>query len=171
MLDPKEIINSLDFKKDMLVAEFGCGSGNFILEVAKKIEEGKAYGLDIQEEPLSALEGRARAEGLINVETIRCDLEKEGGSGLPTDFLDWVLIPNLLFQIEKKITVLKEAYRILKPKGKMLIIDWKKEASFGPKQERVSEEEVKQLSQETGFVFLKEIPAGSFHFGLIFEKQ
>ena len=169
-LEPRKVLDELELKEDMIAAEFGCGSGTFTILLAKRLKEGKVYGLDVQEEPLSALRGRARAEGISNIETIRCNLEEEGGSTLPDDFLDLVLLPNVLFQAEDKKAMLEEAVRVLKKGGEMLVIDWKKDSSFGPKEGKISQKEVKEIGRELGLKLKKEFEAGSFHYGLLFEK-
>ena len=169
-LEPRKVLDELELKEDMIAAEFGCGSGTFTILLAKRLKEGKVYGLDVQEEPLSALRGRARAEGISNIETIRCNLEEEGGSTLPDDFLDLVLLPNVLFQAEDKKAMLEEAVRVLKKGGEMLVIDWKKDSSFGPKEGKISQKEVKEIVRELGLKLKKEFEAGSFHYGLLFEK-
>jgi len=168
--EPNKILNKLELRDDMVAAEFGCGSGDFAISLAKKLKEGRVYGLDVQEEPLSALKGRARSENLFNVETIRCDLEERGGSTLPDAFLDVVLVPNVLFQAEDKKAMLREAARVLKREGQMLVIDWRKESVLGPKTGRVSAEEVKEMAEEMGLELEKEFEAGAFHWGLIFKK-
>lgn len=170
-LDPENVLKELELKEDMVVAEFGCGSGNFAIPLAKKLKEGKVYGLDIQEEPLSALKGRAQLEAISNIETIRCNLEEEGGSTLPDGFLDLVLIPNVLFQIEDKKIMMGEAVRILKKNGKILVADWKEDSSFGPKEGRIPAKEVKKIAKELGLRLEKEFKPGIFHWGLIFEKS
>lgn len=169
-LNPNKILDELDLREDMTAAEFGCGSGNFTIALAKRLIGGRVYGLDVQAEALSALQGQARTERLSNIETIHCDLEQKGGSTLPNDFIDLVLIPNVLFQAEDKETIIKEAVRILKIGGHVLIIDWKKESRLGPKTGRVFPEQLKEISAKLGLKLKKEFDAGSFHYALLFEK-
>ncbi|MDP2909842.1 MAG: class I SAM-dependent methyltransferase, partial [bacterium] len=57
-LNPKTVLEQLNLKADMAAAEFGCGSGGFTIPLAKKLDEGIIYAIDIQAEPLSALKGR-----------------------------------------------------------------------------------------------------------------
>jgi cyclopropane fatty-acyl-phospholipid synthase-like methyltransferase len=61
-LNPEKILDQLDLKADMLAAEFGCGPGNFVIALAKRLDEGLVYGLDIQEEPLSSQKIRTLLE-------------------------------------------------------------------------------------------------------------
>lgn len=151
----------------MTAAEFGCGSGGFTIPLAKRLDKGRVYGLDVQAEPLSALEGRADLENLNNIETKRCNLEQEKGSNLPPNLLDVVLIPNVLFQVEDEEPLIKEAKRILKDRGQLLIIDWRPEVSVGPKGDRESASDMKVLAEESGFTTEQEFEPGNYHWGLI----
>lgn len=169
-LDPNKILDQLDLKKDMIASEFGCGPGGWAIPLAKRLEEGKVFALDIQPEKLSALETRVVVENVFNVETKLCDLEKPKGSSLPDSFLDLVLIPNVLFQIEKKDVIIGEAKRVLKSGGKILIVDWLIEAKLGPKTGKVSKKEVKEIAKDLGLKLEKTLEAGIYHYGLVFEK-
>jgi len=154
----------------MIAAEFGSGSGGFTIPLAKRLKKGKVYALDIQGEPLSALEGRASLENLTNIETRRCDLEEDQGSQFPPDFLDLVLIPNVLFQSENEKKILEEAERVTKKGGKILVVDWRKGADFGPKEGRVSLEEVRDTVKDLRLDLKGEAEAGKYHWAVILDK-
>ena len=132
---------------------------------------GIVYAIDIQEESLSALSGVARSEGLVNIKTILGDLEDPKGSKLPENSIDLVLMANLLFQVENKEGVLREAKRVLKPRGQILVIDWKKDSPFGPALGRVGPEKIRKLAVKESLIPQKEIEAGQYHWGLLFEKK
>src|SRR3989344_1166436 len=132
-LKVEDVLTQLDIKENMLTAEFGCGSAAFAIALAKRVSQGRVYALDIQEDKLSALKGKLSIEKLNNVFPILCDLEADKGSTLPDGSLDIVLIPNVLFQAENKYAILKEASRILKSGGQLLVLDWLKPSPFGPK--------------------------------------
>jgi len=170
-LDPNKILNELDLRDNMIAAEFGCGPGGWAIPLAQRLEKGKVFALDIQPEKLSALKNRAESENVLNIETKQCDLEKVRGSGLPDNFLDLVLIPNVLFQTEKKDVIIGEAKRVLKKEGRLLIVDWMQKAKLGPKEERVTRESVKEIAKNLDLELKKEFEAGIYHYGLIFEKQ
>lgn len=170
-LNPQEVLNNLEIKEDMIAAEFGCGTGLFAIALAKKFKKGKVYGLDVQEEKLSALKNRAKIEGLSNIETILCDLERPQGSTLQSESLDLVLVPNILFQAEDKNAIIEEAKRVVKKGGEILIIDWLKKVPFGPKEGLISPEEVKKIAKEVGLKLKKEFSANAYHYGLIFKKN
>jgi len=170
-LNPDKILDELDLKENMTVAEFGCGTGNFTLALAKKIKQGRIYSLDIQEEKLSALKNKALLENFNNVIAIHCDLEAENGSTLHKNSVNTVLIPNLLFQTEDKNAIIKESKRVLKQGGQLLIVDWLKSSFLSPKQGIIYPEEIKKIAREIEFDFKKEFSAGEHHFGLLFNKQ
>jgi ubiquinone/menaquinone biosynthesis C-methylase UbiE len=170
-LDPSQIIEKLSLDKDLLAAEFGCGPGGFAIPLAKELSKGIVYGLDIQEEPLSALKGRAKSEGLSNIRTIKCDLEEPKGSALPDDSLDLVVVSNVLFQSQEKEAMLKEAKRILKPGARMFVVDWKPEAPFGPQEARVSLEEIEKIAKRLEIKMTGQIDAGTYHWAAVFQKE
>lgn len=169
-VNPEKILDQLDLREDMIASEFGCGLGIFSIALAKRLKKGKVYGIDILEEKLSAFKERASLEGVSNVEAILANVEKIGGSKLKDNFLDLVLIPNVLFQNEDKKVIIEEAKRITKVGGEILILDWKKESPIGPKEGRISAEEVKEIASSLGLKFKKEIEAGSHHYCLLFTK-
>ena len=169
-LNPDEVLKQLKLQEDIVVADFGCGSGGWVLPLAKKCEDGKIYALDILEEPLSVIKSRAKLEQVSNIETIQCDIEDKNGSTLLESSCDLILMTNLLFECEDKKIVLQEGKRVLMSGGKILVVDWKKDNPLTPEIEKVDFEEIKKIAKKIGLKLIKEFDAGSYHYGLIFEK-
>lgn len=167
-LDPQKILKQLELKKDMIAADFGCGSGGWAIPLAKILEEGKVYAIDILEEPLSALRGKIKLEKISNIETRRANVEK--GTTLLSNSCDLVLMTNLLFECEDKKSILVEGKRVLKKGGKILIVDWLKDNPLTPEIEWLDFEEIKKMAKELDLKLEKEFEAGSYHWGLILEK-
>ena len=166
-LDPEEVLKKLNLKEDMVAADFGCGSGGWALPLAKILKKGKVFAIDILEEPLSALRGKMKFEGISNIEIKKADVEKS--SLLLSESCDLVLMTNLLFEVEDIKKVLEEGKRVLKEGGKILIVDWKKEVPFGP-EEKVLPEKVKEIALNLGFSLEDEFEAGSYHWALVLKK-
>ncbi len=166
-----EVLNYLTIKEDMTAAEFGCGSADFTIALAKRLRNGKVYALDIQEEKLSFLKSKIALEKLNNVFTILGDLEEAHGSTLENNSQDIVLIPNVLFQAENKYAIMEEATRVLKSGGQLLVADWLKKVPFRPKDSLVSPDEVKKMADSLGFDLKKELAAGDYHYVLLFNKK
>ena len=167
-LNPQEVLNELKIEGEMIAADFGSGSGGWAIPLAKRLKFGKVYAVDILEEPLSALKSKAEIQKVYNIETINSNVEK--GIKLPDLSCDLVLLTNLLFQIEDKKRVLTEAKRVLKKGGKILVVDWLPEALQGPREGRVSPDEVKKMAEDLNLKLEKEFKAGVFHYGLVFTK-
>jgi len=167
-LNPQEVLNKLELEGEMIAADFGSGSGGWAIPLAKRLKFGKVYAIDILEEPLSALKSKAEIQRVYNIETINSNVEK--GVKIPDLSCDLVLLTNLLFQVEDKKRVLTEAKRVLKKGGEILVVDWLPEAPTGPKEGRISPEEVKEMAKNLNLKLEKEFQAGIFHYGLIFTK-
>lgn len=170
-LNPLEILRQLKLRNDIIAIDFGCGSGGWVIPLAKTLEQGIVYALDVLEEPLSVLRSTMAFEKIKNIRIIRSNIENKSGSTLSDASVDLVLMTNLLFQIDNKKEVFLEAKRILKNKGKILVIDWKEDFSQGPEKNKVSEKEIKKIANDLDFNLEKEFVAGIYHYGLIFEKS
>lgn len=167
-LNPTEVLNQLDLEKNMVAADFGCGSGGWTIPLAKRLEEGKVYAIDILDEPLSALRSKAKLEKIYNIEIRKADVEK--GNLLLSESCDLVLMTNLLFECEDKKKVLEEGKRILKKGGKILVVDWKKDNPLTREIEYISFEEIKEIAKNLNLKLEKEFEAGLYHWGLILVK-
>ncbi|MFH1769884.1 MAG: methyltransferase domain-containing protein [Parcubacteria group bacterium] len=173
-LDPKKIQAHLGIQSGAKVADFGCGSGEFSLRAASIVgESGIVYAVDVREEALNDIKTKVQAADLENVEIVRANLEVLGSTGFADDSIDVVLVINILFQSKKPGNVIDEARRVLKPRGRLVIIDWHKGAKgFGPPDEnRHDQEAIKGEAISKGFETVDEFEAGDFHYGLAFVKS
>lgn len=105
-LNPSEVLRQLELKKGMVAADFGSGSGFWAIPLAKILEEGRVYAIDMLEESLSALRAETQIEKIFNIETIKSNVEK--GTRLMKESCDLVLMTNLLFEVENKKSLLEE---------------------------------------------------------------
>jgi ubiquinone/menaquinone biosynthesis C-methylase UbiE len=148
----EEIINLLELKPSYVVADLGCGSGYFTVPISRKVK--KVYGIDVQEEMLEFLEQKIREQKIVNIETL---LSKEDMIPLQDESVDLVLSVNTLHEFRDKETTISEIKRVLKPKGHVVIVDFKTEDSdFGPPISiRVSEEQAKLLFAQKALTTMK----------------
>ena len=98
---------------------------------------------------------------------------KIGGTLIKDKIVDAIIASNILFQVENKGKFIDEAKRILKPDGRMLVIDWSDEiSSIGSSLENsVSEKEAREMFEKKGFIFDREIDAGNHHYGMILKNS
>ncbi len=152
------------------VADFGCGYGTFTIPAAQIIS-GKLYAFDIEPEMIEIVKQKAMTLNLNNVVAIVRDFLKEG-SGLTDVSVDYVFLFNIL-HLEKPESLLSEAYRILKPSGKVGIIHWNYDSTTprGPPMIiRPRPEQIGQWAESVGFVFEKRLDLKPYHYGLVLKK-
>jgi len=172
-IDPEAIVGLLNLPMGIVVADFGCGTGYFSLPIARQIGgKGIVYALDILTDKLEVVESQAKTQGVANVLTKRVNLENKNGSKLEPESIDWVVLKDMLFQNKNKNQIMEEAKRVLKPGGKILLIEWKKgDTSIGPDVGiRMSVEEIKDIVRKSELGIEREIDVGNFHYGLILVK-
>lgn len=175
VLNAQFILSKAGVGEKMKVADFGCGAtGYFVIPAARLVgPQGVSYALDIQKSALDGVKNQAKIDNISNIEYIWTNLEIVGATKIADAALDVVLIINNLYQSKKQGEILREALRLLKVGGTLLVVDWKKIGTpFGPTMaERVDPEDIKNLTLSLGFKLKEEFEAGAYHFGLIFKKE
>lgn len=174
LIDPHKIFGAIGLALGMRVADLGCGrTGHFVFLAARAVgETGVVYAVDIMKDVLENIKSRVRSEGYENIQPIWSDIEKPGGMPVPEKSLDACFMVNVMFQLKNKIEAVKEAKRILKDGGFLVIVDWaKKIGPLGPAPElMLSPEIVLGFATEAGLAEVKNFPAGDYHFCSIFKK-
>jgi len=175
-----ELLNSNQILAQMLnvkigqrVADLGAGGGMFTIQSARLVgEPGQVYAVDIIKNTLSDIESKARMANLYNIKTVWSNLEMVGATKIPEASLDHALLVNVLFQSSNVENMIKEAIRLLKSGGKLLVIDWSDTSSgLGPNKERhINPDSIMQIAQKNNLIIEQRFKAGQYHFGLIFIK-
>ncbi|HBO99877.1 MAG: hypothetical protein UX17_C0031G0010 [Parcubacteria group bacterium GW2011_GWC2_45_7] len=174
LIDPVKLLEHGKIRQGFIIADLGCGAaGHFVFPAAHLVgPQGKVYAVDLLKSVLQAIDSRRKLEGVDNVDGIWADLERAGGMRIADSSVDLSLLLNTLFQIKDKATIVREAARITKSSGMLLVADWKMtQAPFGPPVEkRVDPIQVKSLIQSADFELVEEFEAGPYHYGLAFRK-
>lgn len=173
--------------KFLRVCDFACGPGNNITLLNKKVSE--IVGVDLSGEMIKICGAKFATNKKVKLAQVSITDTK-----LKSDYFDYVIIRMGLHHVKDKDKVLEEAHRILKPKGKFLIIDryylspweqyskglWKLLTRGNPavfQEYLVSKEKCDNILSNPGFKIIKNeiLPYDKLHIGQDFmcflEKQ
>jgi len=169
-IPPFPTLEKLGLTSTDIVADIGCGVGYFTIPAAGILEsENKVYALDTSDQMLEEVKKRmsaANATNIIVIKTSEYDLK------LPDESVTFALLVNVLHEIEDKTQFITEVRRILKPEGKIAIIEWEKEnMEMGPpKEDRIGKVETAALLKSFGMTAGGTIQLANVFYGLIAVK-
>ena len=133
----ERIINLINWKGDEQVLDIGTGLGLLMIGAAKKLTTGKSFGIDIfntfdlSSNTIEQTRINAELENVL--QKINILEENILKTNFKDDYFD-VIISNLCLhninKIEERKQACSEIYRILKPKGKAIISDFKKTGEY-----------------------------------------
>ena len=168
-LDPEKIWAFIDFDNPMNIVDIGAGTAYITQALAKKKPNAKIEAFDI--EPVMVDEMK---KVLSDNNNISPHLMEENKIDTPDDFADVVWLINLFHELHKPHKLLREIKRILKPGGKLLIIDWAKKPeaceSGPPFDHRVDEATITSLMIEADFRNILTTYEFTDHLGIVGAK-
>lgn len=176
IIDVPKILQRSEIKPGDAVADLGTGrEGRMAIPAAQIVgESGASYAVDVVKAILPAVQAKARMRAVNNVQTVWSDLEVYGATrAIRDNTLTIGYVVTTLFQSSKRPEMLRECHRMVRPGGKLVVVDWKPgvKAPLGPEEaRRVHPEEVKGICEKLGMHLVDEFEAGPYHWGLIFVK-
>jgi ubiquinone/menaquinone biosynthesis C-methylase UbiE len=156
---PNEVVAALGLPEDAALADLGAATGYFSVRFARALPRGLVYGVDVESSMVDYLQKRAEAEQLKNLVTVLAEYDD---AKLPAA-VDCILIVNTYHHLEDRPAYFKRLLGRLKPKGRVVIIDFKRGSKLGPPDaEKVTPAQVQGelaqagLTQTSSWSFLPE---------------
>jgi ubiquinone/menaquinone biosynthesis C-methylase UbiE len=119
---PERVIASLAIEPGARVADVGAGGGYFTFRLADAVgPEGVVYAVDVDEEMLDYIAGRAAEEGRANVEIRRAEA---GDPNLPDGAVDLVFTSNTYHHLPDRVAYFRALQTDLAPDGRIAIIEF-----------------------------------------------
>jgi SAM-dependent methyltransferase len=170
--DPEAILTALNLTRGVRDAvDFGCGYGTFTLPAARRVS-GIVYALDIEPDMIAATVRKAKEANLTNIVARQRDFFAEG-TGLEPESVDYAMLFNIL-HAEQPLRLLREAWRILIPGGRVGVIHWNYDPNTprGPSLTiRPRPADCRRWVEEAGFVMVNDIiDVPPYHYGLYGRK-
>ena len=165
--DPEAILADIGLRPGFTFIDIGCGGGFFALPAARIVgSKGKVYGLDADAQSITGLKQIAAGEGLKNLYLTTGKAEE---LAICEQCADIVFFGIVLHDFQDPARVLNNARRMVKPTGRLVNLDWKKEPmQLGPPLKiRFSEETALRLIKAAGFTVEAVIDSGPYHYLVI----
>ena len=124
---PSRVIEALQLKSGMKVADVGAGTGYFSMRLAK-VPGVSVFAVDIEPRMVEYLEQRAHKEHAMNVTAV---LAGASSPNLPEP-VDVILVVDTYHHLPDRPAYFRELRKSLKPGGRIAIVDFRKDAPEGP---------------------------------------
>ncbi len=144
-------LEKLGYERGDVIADIGYGIGLFTMLTEKQgCEHAKIYEVDVSDEILDEVENQAKAAGFKNIIPVKSE---EYDFKLGDEAAGFVLVYAVLHEINDKIRFLKEAARICKKGGKIVVIEFNESyTDYGPPLDRrITRQQVFSQLFEAGF--------------------
>jgi ubiquinone/menaquinone biosynthesis C-methylase UbiE len=166
---PAEVVKALEIRRGMCVADLGAGTGYFSRYLSTAVgERGTVFAVDTEPNLVVHLRERAEHEQTPNVVPI---LASADNPRLPGGMVDLVLIVDTVHHIDDRVEYLRRLQLALKPGGRVVVIDFKKEADVPvgpPAEHRLARAQVVEEFQRAGYQLAAAPEVLQYQYFLIF---
>ena len=145
---PNLAVELLNLNKEMLVVDFGAGSGYFTSKLARQCSV--VYAVDVQQEMLEINASQMRKKNITNVKYV---LGKTKSTNLPKSTFDLFLLVDVYHELEYPYEIMKDIKSSLKDDGVVVLLEYRKEDPSVPIKP-LHKMSVKQVVKEMKYIGL-----------------
>ncbi len=147
---PDRIIAALALRPTDLVADIGAGTGYLAVRIARHLNSGTVFAVDVEPNMVQHLAERAKANGVTN---LRAVAGTEASANLP-EKVDVVVLLNVYHHISERPVYFKRLQSSLKSGARVAIVDYRPESPVGaPKHFRLPASQIEAEMAAAGFRF------------------
>lgn len=165
--DVDDILAAMSVKAGSICVDLGCGAGEFTFTLARSIgASGRVYAVDSSVAALDQL--KIKKPG-ANIVTLRAEL---ADTRLPAGQADLVLMAFSLSTVADAGSVLAEAARLLKPDGRIAVVEWRTvPPPPGPSMaRRIRNDRMQRLLESHGFTAVQRQREGAVYYSFSARK-
>lgn len=116
---------ALNLQPGMAVADIGAGSGVISVILAEHVSPGGiVYAVDVQQEMLNLLAKKLEKVGVENIKPV---LGTQKSPGLKPESIDLAIMVDVYHEFEFPYEMMQEISKALKPKGRVVLVEYRKE--------------------------------------------
>jgi ubiquinone/menaquinone biosynthesis C-methylase UbiE len=173
LIRPDLLFPALQLQEDTVLLDVACGAGNYSLAAAGFIgRQGTILGLDLWPEGIAKLQEAAARQGFTQIKAMVADVSSK--MPVADDQADICLLATVLHdlkEVEAHESTLTEIARVLRPQGRLAVIEFKKIAGppGPPLGIRLSPEQVEGLVQPHGFRKIRQLDLGPHTYLILFQ--
>jgi ubiquinone/menaquinone biosynthesis C-methylase UbiE len=148
--------------------DFGSGTGIFAIPMAELAgKKGKVYAIDNSLEMLAHIRAKNPP---VNLTLIQKDVKR---TGLNSQIADICVLVFILHEVKESGELIAEAFRLLKPDGRLVIVEWKSDLDSPgpPRKSRISKEQIERLFGQTGLTLESYLDWSQNHYVVVGKQK
>jgi ubiquinone/menaquinone biosynthesis C-methylase UbiE len=149
-LRPAELLKDVaGLAPGMTCIDIGSGTGVFSSRMVEIVGSGgMVYAVD---NSAAMLDHLRLSNPPVNLKLVQADA---ASTGLDSECADVCLAAFILHEVDSPEGVLAEAFRLLKPRGLAVVVEWRIDTSHGPPRHiRISVDKVKSMFKQVGLLY------------------
>ncbi|MCL6593910.1 MAG: class I SAM-dependent methyltransferase, partial [Alicyclobacillus sp.] len=164
-MPPEPLLDWLTLAGDQTVVDLGAGTGYFTLPAAQRTT-GTVYALDAEPDMLAVIAEKLEQAPHANIQLVQGEIEQVP---LPDAVADRAIASLVLHEVEPLTAGLSELWRLLKPGGRALVIEWKKQPTENgpPLHHRIAAADLVAACAAAGLQVCHEMEPTPNHYALL----